>query len=195
MINVKGISFAYPGEEQIITDFSYEFREKQAYVICGENGCGKTTITKLLAGLLQPDEGIVERTEESIISYVPDYNGLYKNLSLRDNVVFRLGIYSKEFSEVNETYNEWIKKFKLENYTKTLVRDMSLGTQKKVGLLCAMLVKPDIIVLDEPTGGLDIASQKELIVMLNEIRQNTMIITVTHDDYYIKHFNSEMIRL
>lgn len=195
LIKVNKISFGYTGGKQIISDFSYDFKEKHAYVICGENGCGKTTITKLLLGLLHPNMGSIDYMEDSMMSYVPDYNGLYKNLSVRDNVVFRLGIYKKLFKDAEEKYNEWIRKFKLENYTKTLIKDLSLGTQKKVGLLCAMLVQPDIIVLDEPTGGLDVQSQKEIIRMLTEIKDDTMIITVTHDEYYIKNFKSEIISL
>ena len=195
LINVDNISFAYPEGHEVISDFSYSFYEKQSYIICGENGCGKTTITRLLLGLLTPDKGKIERKSNIVVSYVPDDNGVYENLSVRDNVLFRLGIYNKKFKDVEEKYNNWVKKFKLSLYAGSLVGDLSLGTKKKVALLCAMLVMPDVIVLDEPTGGLDISAQKELIKMLEMIKNDTVIITVTHDDFYIKNFKSEMIYL
>lgn len=195
MIKADEISFAYPGGEEIISDFSYEFSANKSYIICGENGCGKTTITRLLLGLLKPDSGKIEKSDGAVISYVPDNNGMYENLTLKDNILFRLGIYNKKFKDIEKKYSDWMKKFRLVNYTETLVKDLSLGTKKKVALLCAMLVEPDIIFLDEPTGGLDFGGQKELIKMLNVIKDYTMIITVTHDDYFIKNFESEMIYL
>ena len=87
MIKADEISFAYPGGEEIISDFSYEFSANKSYIICGENGCGKTTITRLLLGLLKPDSGKIEKSDGAVISYVPDNNGMYENLTLKDNIL------------------------------------------------------------------------------------------------------------
>lgn len=92
MLKVENLSFGYSKNNNIIENFNYNFQKGKSYVICGDNGVGKTTLLKLLIGLLKPSTGVVERTNDYSVAYVPDYNGLYENLTLMDNVRFRLGI-------------------------------------------------------------------------------------------------------
>lgn len=193
MIKVSNLTFGYVKEKNIIHDFSYEFDEGISYVICGDNGVGKTTLLKLLAGLLKPNSGVIEGIEGLIIGYVPDYNGLYEYLTLMDNVMFRLGIYNIKFEQVKDTFEKWVNAYGLRDCINRDIKELSLGTKKKVGLLCAILTTPNLLILDEPTGGLDITSKDELISMLKEISEDTTIITVTHDEHYIRESGSVII--
>lgn len=196
MFEVENITFAYSKGNKIINNFSYKFELGHSYVICGENGVGKTTLLKLLLGLIKPNTGIIKKDNDYITGYVPDYNGLYENLTLLDNVIFRLGIYNKKYIQVKDMFENWMEAYSLTKYKDSFVKDLSLGTKKKVGLLCACLIMPQILVLDEPTGGLDADSKKELIHMLMQLkREDTMIITVTHDEYYINAFDNIVIKL
>lgn len=194
-IKLDHISFAYDSEKNIISDFSYEFEDRKSYIIYGENGRGKTTLIKLILGLLKPNSGIIEKDQEDTIGYVPDYNGLYENLTLKDNIFFRLGLYNKNFDDVRERFEHWSEAYKLTQYMDVYVRDLSLGTKKKAAILCTLLTSPQMLVLDEPTGGLDEKAREELINILKELQNEMMIITVTHDDYYIKSLDSILIRI
>ena len=195
MLVAKDISFSYEKGKTIIENFSYHFNKGESYVITGENGKGKTTLLKILLGIIKPDTGSVEKDEENIVGYVPDYNGLYEKLSVVDNVRFRLGINNKSLEDVKDKYDEWMRKYGLLNYKDTLVKNLSLGTKKKVGLLCALLLFPDIMFLDEPTGGLDDKSKKELIKILKELKKDMTLIVVTHDADYINSMDGISIVL
>ena len=190
MIKVENISFSYDKEKIIIDNFSYHFEKGKSYVITGENGKGKTTLIKLLLGLLKPNKGYIECNIDNVVAYVPDYNGLYENLSVIDNVRFRLGINNKSLNSVKSNYDKMVKKYSLERYQNALVKTLSLGTKKKVGLICALLTQPDILFLDEPTSGLDKKSKAELINMLKEQNKDRTIIVVTHDMDYINAVDS-----
>lgn len=195
MINVENISFSYEKGKEIITNFSYIFEKEKSYVICGDNGTGKTTLLKLLLGLLKPDSGSIRMKEEYTIGYVPDYNGLYENLTLMENVLFRLGIYNKNYDDVKDKFEQWTEAYGIKEYQNCYVKNLSLGTKKKVALLCTLLTMPQILILDEPTGGLDVASKEELINILAQLRKDMLIISVTHDEYYINYFQSIVVRM
>ncbi len=195
MIKVNNISYAYNMEKTIISDFSYEFEDRKSYIIYGENGRGKTTLIKLILGLIKPNAGTIQKDKEVTIGYVPDYNGLYENLTLKDNIFFRLGLYNKKFDNVRENFEQWSKAYSLTQYMDVYVRELSLGTKKKAALLCTLLTSPQVLVLDEPTGGLDEKAKEELINILKKLQNEMMIITVTHDEYYIKSLDSTFIRI
>lgn len=193
MIRAEQVSFSYEKGKTIINQFTYHFEKGKTYVISGANGAGKTTLLRLLLGLLKPDSGDIKTLSDVVVGYVPDYNGLYENMSLIDNVRFRLGIYNKSLKQVEEKYHQLMERYELKNYENDYVKNLSLGTKKKVGLLCTFLTAPDILFLDEPTGGLDYSSKMELIKILQEYKPDMTIIAVTHDKDYIKMMNSVQI--
>lgn len=195
MIEVDNINFSYVKENNIISNFSYKFSEGNSYVICGDNGVGKTTLLKILLGLLKTNSGTIKK-DNYITGFVPDYNGLYENLTVMDNVIFRLGIYNKKYTQVKDIFENWMESYNLSNYINTYVKNLSLGTKKKVALLCACIIMPQLLILDEPTGGLDLTSKNELVNMLLQLkREDSIIITVTHDDNFINAFENIVIKL
>lgn len=195
MISVNKVSFSYDGENNIFENFEFKFYDKQSYVIQGENGRGKTTLLKLLLGLLKPSEGSIEKDIEYRIGYVPDYNGLYENMTVLDNIKFRLGIYGLKYSEEKQNVENAIRRFNVSSFLYQKVKELSLGTQKKIALICALLIKPQLLVLDEPTGGLDRNTKNELIHIINEVSSEMMVISVSHSDEYIKNTNSIIVQL
>lgn len=195
MVKLEHVTFGYVPGKSIIDNFSFEFEENKTYTICGENGKGKTTLIKLILGLLKPEEGMVERKNVSVVGYVPDYNGLYDGLTIKDNIFFRLGIYNKKVQAVEDKLQEWSKKYALQKYMDTPVKELSLGTQKKAALLCTLLTEPDVLVLDEPTGGLDKKAKEELVEILKIYQDKMTIITVTHDEFYRNALEGQCITI
>ena len=190
MVEIKNLSFGYNLDERIINDLNYYFKRNNSYIIYGENGCGETTLIKIILGLIKPDEGEIIKEKGISISYLPDYNGLYQKMTMKNNIRFRLGLYKIRFENVKEEYERLIRYFNIKKYEYILVEDLSLGTQKKVAIVAALLVNADLLILDEPTGGLDLESKDKLIHLLNG-QNNKCIISVSHDDDYIKGVSKE----
>ncbi len=181
-MELKGLSFSY-NEQLVIHGISYKFENNVIYVIKGSNGSGKTTLVRLLLGLLKPDTGVIEHTHLRCMSYLPDSNGIYHTLSVLDNIKFRLGIYNMSYQKKKAEINEFLHKYEIEQYKNTPVSKLSLGTQKKVGLLCSCVVDPDLLILDEPSVGLDHESKQALAQLITSMkREGRIIIVVSHDE-------------
>ena len=127
MVEIKNLSFGYNLDERIINDLNYYFKRNNSYIIYGENGCGKTTLIKIILGLIKPDEGEIIKEKGISISYLPDYNGLYQKMTMKNNIRFRLGLYKIRFENVKEEYERLIRYFNIKKYEYILVEDLSLG--------------------------------------------------------------------
>lgn len=110
MITANEISYSYDSKKEIITDFSYCFEDKNIYAISGSNGVGKTTLLKIILGLLKPSKGEIIKDESYRTGFVPDYNGLYENMTVIDNIKFRMGLYGMKFSENKKAVFQLLKK-------------------------------------------------------------------------------------
>lgn len=185
-VTVKNLCFAYKKNNNIINCPNLCFSAGKIYALVGPNGSGKTTFLKILLGLLQPTFGDVEGLKQEIIAFVPDYNGIYDSLTVLENVKFRMSLYNLDYSAEKNNVQHLLTRYSLHNDEHKLVNDLSLGMKKKVSLICALAVKPSLLVLDEPTGGLDADAQKELSIMLREyISSSTITICTSHDQNFL----------
>lgn len=185
-ITVRNLCFAYKKNVNIISCSDFCFLPGNIYALVGPNGSGKTTFLKILLGLLKPTNGDVTGLKQETIAYVPDYNGIYDSLSVLENIKFRMSIYNLDYSVEKSNVQQLLTRYSLSNDAHKLVKDLSLGMKKKVSLICAIAVKPSLLVLDEPTGGLDADAQEELSIMLREyISPSTIIICTSHDQDFL----------
>lgn len=184
-MELKNLMFAF-GDHAIIKQVNYKFKSNAIYVIKGMNGSGKTTLVRLLLGLLKPDSGTIENQDVLCKSYLPDSNGLYHSLSVLDNIKFRLGIYHLSYAKMKKEVNALLQTYKLEQYIHMPVSQLSLGSQKKAGLICSCLVNPDLLILDEPSVGLDQESKRELAQLITAMKkEERIIIVVSHDEDFL----------
>ena len=180
-ITVQNLGFAYKRNQYIINCPAMCFSPGNIYALVGPNGSGKTTFLKILLGLLKPATGSIIGLEQEVIAFVPDYNGLYDSLSVLENIKFRMSLYNLNYSVEKNNIQKLLTRYRLRNDEHKLVKDLSLGMKKKVSLICAIAVKPSLLVLDEPTGGLDSDAQRELSNMLGEyISPSTIVICTSH---------------
>jgi ABC-2 type transport system ATP-binding protein/ribosome-dependent ATPase len=128
--------------------------------LLGANGAGKTTLIRLLLGLLAPTEGAVEllggppdRAHRARMGYVPQNLGLYRDLTVAENLSFSAGAYDTAVPEIPVT---------LHDFRDTLVGDLALGAQRQAAFVVALAHEPEVLVLDEPTSGVDALSRAEL---------------------------------
>lgn len=193
-IHIENLLFSYNKNVPLIYCKKLEFSFGKVYALVGKNGSGKTTFLKLLLGLLKPSAGTLTGLEKQKIGFVPDYNGLYESLTILENIQFRLSLYREKYSDKKAFVDELLERYGLKDDANKLVKQLSLGMRKKTALICALAITPSLLILDEPTTGLDEKSQTELAQMLNQfISPNTMVICTSHDADFLESLGSEII--
>jgi ABC-2 type transport system ATP-binding protein len=161
-IAVNNISFNY-GKLRVIDDMTMQIEPGTSYGLLGPNGAGKTTLIRLMVGLLKPLEGSVTclgkplvRANAKNIGYMPQLPALYSELSVAQNIDFFARIYGlKNFKVRRQRVDETIKVVDLWDKRNTQIINLSGGMKQRVSLACAIVHKPKLIFLDEPTVGLD----------------------------------------
>ncbi len=181
ILEIKNISKKI-GKKQILNDITFEIKEGEIFGFVGPNGAGKTTLIKTILGLYKQEKGQVtiggyslEKDFEKAMSKIGaiiENPEMYDYLSGKDN----LKIYSKISNINDESYiNKIIKTVKLENRINSKVKTYSLGMRQRLGLAQALISKPKLLILDEPTNGLDPLGIKELRELLRKISKEDNI--------------------
>lgn len=195
MIKIKDVTYSYNGTP-VITELSFSFLSSNIYTIIGENGSGKTTLLRLILGLLKPESGSIQFEEKAIISYLPDHNGLYEDLSITDNIRFRLALYKQSFSTIQNEYYSLLNKYHLYDKRDEPISSLSLGMKKKAAIIATTLVHANVYIFDEPTGGIDHDAKIEIISLFKEIDlKQKCILIVTHDEELLSEVPSVLLKM
>ncbi|MGD9117599.1 MAG: ABC transporter ATP-binding protein [Dehalococcoidia bacterium] len=161
-ITASHLDFDY-GKLRVIDDMSLEIPAGVSFGLLGPNGAGKTTLIRLLVGLLKPKSGSIRvlgkdltRRTAQLIGYMPQLPALYSELTVQQNVNFFARVYRmKDKSQRDKRVEEVIKLVDLWERRKDSVIRLSGGMKQRVSLACAIVHKPPLLFLDEPTVGLD----------------------------------------
>ncbi|KOY62070.1 ATP-binding cassette domain-containing protein [Photorhabdus heterorhabditis] len=174
MIEIININKSF-SNNKIISNASYKFPSNGLVRIDGINGSGKSTLLSILAGIIKPDSGKIIYKEKKL--YVPEKCPIYGFIKGYEyiNLIESLQPCSPQ------TKNDLINGFKLREFMNVRFSDMSLGTAKKFMLVTALMYLDILLVLDEPTNGLDQDSIKYLISILMKIKDRNLIIFASHD--------------
>ena len=195
MIKIKDVTHSYNGTP-IIDNLSFSFLSGNIYMITGENGSGKTTLLRLILGFLKPKKGSIQFEEKAIISYLPDHNGLYEDLSITDNIRFRLALYKQSFSTIQNEYYSLLNKYHLYDKRDEPISSLSLGMKKKAAIIATTLVHANVYIFDEPTGGIDHDAKIEIISLFKEIDlKQKCILIVTHDEELLSEVPSVLLKM
>ena len=153
-------------------------------ILLGPNGAGKSTVIKSIAGLLRFQgavriQGLDSRTIEAkkCFAYVPEIPSLYEALTVREHMEFITRAYGMEATE--EEKNELLEKFELTDKQDKLGSELSKGMMQKVSICCALIIRPKVILLDEPMVGLDPAAIKELKTTLLELKDRGCTVLIS----------------
>ncbi|NTU89936.1 MAG: ABC transporter ATP-binding protein [Actinobacteria bacterium] len=172
-ISVKNISVSFDGRK-VLDDFSLEIPETGTVCIFGPSGCGKTTLFDVLAGLIQPDSGTVHGMEHKSISMVFEDNRLLPWFDSTENVAVVIGgdtIRAKHALEQME----------LSEYTDLLPAELSGGMQRRLAIARAIAFNGDILMLDEPTKGLDEELSYRVMDILHTAWTGRLTFLITHE--------------
>lgn len=170
-------------------NLSFNVSEGEIFGFLGANGAGKTTAMKILCGISSPSSGelnvagydIYQDREKikRIIGYMSQHFSLYDDLSVFENMRFFGGIYGLDKTVIKERSEYYLHRLGFEHIRNTLIKDIPLGWKQKIAFSVAVLHKPKILFLDEPTGGVDPITRREFWKMIYDVSNNGMTVFVT----------------
>jgi phospholipid/cholesterol/gamma-HCH transport system ATP-binding protein len=185
------------GNNHVLKDISFTIQPGENLVVFGKSGSGKSILLKCLIGLIEPDAGEVELFGKNIFSLDSDElnnarkkvgflfqsAALYDSMTVRENLAFPLRDSSISIEETEKLVLEALENVGLEKAIDKMPAELSGGMRKRVGLARSLMLKPEIILYDEPTTGLDTMTSKEISTLILDIQKkyNTASVIVTHD--------------
>ena len=185
-IESSGLSKSF-GTVKALDNISFSVSESEIFGFIGPDGAGKTTLFRIITTLLLPDEGSVKvlgldsvsgfRNLRKNIGYMPGRFSLYQDLSVEENLSFYATVFGTTVKEnydlISDIYSH------IEPFKKRLAGKLSGGMKQKLALSCALIHKPKLLVLDEPTTGVDAVSRSEFWSMLGKLRKHNITILVS----------------
>lgn len=212
LIEFKNVYKSF-GSIKVLNGISFTVKKGENLVILGRSGSGKSVAVKCLVGLTTVDHGeimisgedITKLNEESLnrirmkIGFLFQNGALYDSMTVRENLVFTLQHNKKNLSkkDIESAVKEALKKVGLEEAVDLLPAELSGGMRKRIGLARALIINPEIIIYDEPTGGLDTITAREIIDLIRNInlKYHTTSIIITHDLTCAKYTGDRIIVL
>lgn len=191
LINLENVTVAY-GKNVILKDFNIKVEKGELLSLLGPSGCGKTTTLRLIAGFLESQSGKFlfngkDYTKIPVhkrnFGFVFQSYALFPHLTVFDNVAFGLKLRKTESKELKRRVEEILEIVDLKQYGKRYPGEMSGGQRQRVALARALVIKPDLLLLDEPLSNLDAKLRVKMRVEIRKIQQELGITTVyvTHD--------------
>jgi ABC-2 type transport system ATP-binding protein len=188
-IMAKGLTKRFPGVTAV-DHLSFDVRPSEIFGLVGPDGAGKTTTLRMLAGVMPPDEGEavvagadVVRDPEGAkhhLSYMPQRFGLYEDLTVDENIRFYADLFGVSKRERDERAPQLLQAAGMAEFRTRLAGKLSGGMKQKLGLVCALIHRPKVILLDEPTTGVDPVSRRDFWRILYElIAEGVGILTST----------------
>ncbi|ADM27617.1 ABC transporter related [Ignisphaera aggregans DSM 17230] len=180
----------YYGSVEVLKKVSLRIEKPMVYSLLGPNGAGKSTFLNILAGVQKPSSGRVlikgfdvsSAEAKHIIGYCPQDVALYERLSGWDNIFFYASLYGVPRSEAKRRAGELLKLLNLESYASQRVAKYSGGMKKKLSLIVTLIHDPEVVILDEPTEGLDPESRLKVWGVVKRLRdEGKVVIIATHN--------------
>lgn len=185
-VESSGVSKKF-GATQALKDISFSVNESEIFGVIGPDGAGKTTLFRIITTLLLPDQGSVKvlgldsvsgfKELRKKIGYMPGRFSLYQDLSVEENLNFYATVFGTTVKENYELIADIYSH--IEPFKKRLAGKLSGGMKQKLALSCALIHKPELLVLDEPTTGVDAVSRAEFWTMLSRLKKYNITIIVS----------------
>lgn len=187
------------GANQVLKDFNLSIQTGESVAVLGKSGSGKSVLIKCMVGLLEPDSGVIEIFGKSItqlnhtqldhlrarIGFLFQSNALYDSMTVRENLLFPLRRHWIKTSpkEENEMIVEALSNVGLAHTVNMMPGELSGGMRKRIALARTLILKPEIILYDEPTTGLDPVTSREISQLMVELQEkyHTTSLVISHD--------------
>lgn len=187
MLRIKNLNKAY-GKRKVLQDLTLHIEHGEIYGLLGANGAGKTTTINIICNLLKADSGYitisnqpVSEETKKIIGIAPQENLLYKTLSCQENLNFFAQIYGLDAKTRRQQVKATLEAVNLLDRAKSPVETLSGGMQRRLNIAVALVHQPKLVILDEPTTGLDIEARYEIWELIRQLKnQGITILLTTH---------------
>jgi len=188
-IIVEALTKSFPGV-RAVDGLSFDVRPREIFGLVGPDGAGKTTTLRMLAGIMPPDSGLAtvggsdvvrnpERAKHSL-SYMPQRFGLYEDLTVDENIRFYADLFGVRKAGRDSRSTQLLQAAGMSEFRTRMAGKLSGGMKQKLGLVCALIHRPKVVLLDEPTTGVDPVSRRDFWRILYElIAEGVAILTTT----------------
>ena len=211
IFELKNVSFSYLGKFPALSDVNISIRPGEKLTVIGANGSGKSTLLHMLDGLIFPDQGTIKAFGDDLKESVFHHENFSKNFRKKVGLVFQnpdvqlfcpaakediifgplqLGM---ESEEIEKRLEELVGVLNLKDLLDRPPHRLSVGEKRKVALASTLIINPDVLILDEPTAGLDPSTARHIIDLLNQANaEGKTIVTSTHDLHIVEEI-SDMV--
>ncbi|MCU5407433.1 ABC transporter ATP-binding protein [Bacillus cereus] len=177
-IRLENVNKKFSGESSVLRNINLTFRSGERIGIVGSIGSGKTTLLRIIMGIYRPASGkVVHFINKNQIGYLPASKGIYDELTVLENLIF----WTKAFNKSIEVVKEIITNLKMESMVKKKASQLSSGMKQKLAFACAIIHKPKVLILDEPTVNLDVENRILLKNIIKNYLPDSCIIITSHN--------------
>jgi ABC-2 type transport system ATP-binding protein len=188
MVEVKNVSMHFNFVEAVKA-VSFNVDSGNIFGLVGSDGAGKSTLLRLIATMIKPSQGEIyinglnvltdRRKIKNIIGYMPQRFGLYQDLTVEENIDFFMDIFAIPHAERKKRKDKYLGFSNLLPFVDRLTGNLSGGMKQKLGLACVLVHEPQLLILDEPTNGVDPVSRREFWEILDNMKREGMTILVS----------------
>jgi len=190
MLEVKDISFSYNTHETL-GNITFDVAPGEILAVVGANGAGKTTLLRLLSCLLMQDSGnaLIDGVDSltrpiayrSKIGYMSEKCPLYEEMTVEEYLTYRLNMKGERKSRVRRRIDEVLTLCRLDDQRKTVIRLLSCGYRKRVGMADVLTTHPSVLLLDDPLAGMDLPQRKQVAQVLTSVSGRSSIVMAGHE--------------
>lgn len=177
-------------KKKVLVNLSFVAEKGKCTGFIGANGCGKSTLFKILAGVEKPDSGVISLGGKKIekpdkefpqyVGYLPQENALMEDLTVKDNLTLYSALCKKKISK--DYVEKLYERFAVREFERERVSRLSGGMKKRVSIVCALLHQPEILIMDEPSAALDLVFKEELKNYIKEFtKEGGSVLISSHD--------------
>jgi phospholipid/cholesterol/gamma-HCH transport system ATP-binding protein len=212
VISIQNLCKSF-GSNHVLNNFTFDLMKGESVVVLGKSGSGKSVLIKCIIGLMKPDAGKIMVFGNSIpdlspaeldklrvrIGFLFQSNALYDSMTVRDNLEFPLRRHKQNLStkDVDELVMEALTNVGLAHTVDMMPSELSGGMRKRIALARTLILKPEIILYDEPTTGLDPITSKEIINLMQDLakKYNSSSLIISHDMKCVQYASDKIIML